>query len=95
LSSMPQPASSADGQAPAEEVILGVDTHKDAHVAAVLTLVGVVLDSRSFRATAAGYAQLLAWARTFGTPRRAGVGVRFLLSERSIGAHAARANWSL
>ncbi|MPY30193.1 IS110 family transposase [Streptomyces adustus] len=62
------------GDLPAtEEVLLGVDTHKDTHVAAVVTVLGTVLDSRSFPATADGYRQLLSWARSFGVMRRAGV----------------------
>ncbi|MGD3112968.1 IS110 family transposase [Streptomyces sp. YGL11-2] len=55
------------------EVVLGVDTHKDMHVAAVTTTVGLVLDSAGFPATAVGYRQLLAWAREHGEVRRAGV----------------------
>ncbi|MEU2874708.1 IS110 family transposase [Streptomyces olivoreticuli] len=55
------------------EVVLGADTHKDAHVAAVTTNVGLVLDSAGFPATAAGYQQLLAWAREHGQVHRAGV----------------------
>lgn len=60
-------------EAPAEDVILGVDTHKDVHVAAVITVLGALLAHQEFPATAAGYRQLLAWARSFGTLRRAGV----------------------
>ncbi|MFC4613085.1 IS110 family transposase, partial [Streptomyces maoxianensis] len=56
-----------------DEVVLGVDTHKDVHVAAVVTVVGLVLASSSFPATAAGYGQLLGWARRYGDVRRAGV----------------------
>ncbi|WP_214371388.1 IS110 family transposase [Pseudonocardia sp. H11422] len=56
-----------------EEVVLGVDTHKDLHVAAVLSGLGALLASKSFPATAAGYRRLLAWARAFGPLRRAGV----------------------
>jgi transposase len=56
-----------------DEVILGVDTHKDRHVAAVTTAVGVLLASKAFPTTAVGYHQLLVWAQTFGTLRRAGV----------------------
>jgi len=56
-----------------EEVILGVDTHKDTQVAAVITAVGVLVDSQPFPATMAGYRQLLSWARGFGLLRRAGV----------------------
>ncbi|MFB7216348.1 hypothetical protein [Streptomyces sp. NPDC056255] len=42
---------------PAEEVLLGVDTHKDVHAAAMVTVLGAVLDGRSFPATAEGYRQ--------------------------------------
>jgi transposase len=55
------------------EVILGVDTHKDLHVAAVISMLGVLLGTARFPTTAAGYRQLLSWARGFGTSRRAGV----------------------
>jgi transposase len=54
-------------------VVVGVDTHKDVHVAAILTPMGAVLGSRGFPAHPEGYAQLLAWARSFGVLRRAGV----------------------
>ncbi|WP_234443714.1 IS110 family transposase [Streptomyces sp. NRRL B-24484] len=55
------------------EIVLGVDTHKDAHVAAVVTAAGAFVDSRSFPATADGYRSLLDWARTSGRLDRAGV----------------------
>jgi transposase len=71
--SMPQPAQPDHNTSATDEVILGVDTHKDNHVAAVITALGAVAASRSFPTTMAGYHQLLAWARTFGTLRRAGV----------------------
>ena len=58
---------------PGEDVILGVDTHKDFHVAAVITVLGAVVAHQQFPATAHGYHQLLAWARSFGALRRAGV----------------------
>ncbi|MBT2510669.1 transposase, partial [Streptomyces sp. ISL-98] len=58
---------------PSEDVVLGVDTHKDVHVAAVITMTGALLDTRSFRTTQEGYRQLLAWARAFGRLQRAGV----------------------
>ncbi|TLS46136.1 IS110 family transposase [Streptomyces montanus] len=57
----------------AVDVVLGVDTHKDVHVAAVLTVLGALLATRSFPATLAGYRDLLAWTRTFGVVHRAGV----------------------
>ncbi|MEU1466178.1 IS110 family transposase [Streptomyces sp. NPDC005727] len=56
-----------------EDVVLGVDTHKDSHVAAVTTIAGVMLDTRSFPTTREGYRQLLSWARSFGRLQRAGV----------------------
>ena len=56
-----------------DEVVLGVDTHKDVHVAAVISMLGVLLGSRSFPTTGTGYRQLLRWATGFGTVRRAGV----------------------
>jgi transposase len=56
-----------------EEVVLGVDTHKDFHVAAVITILGTLVGSKTFPTTAAGYQALLKWARAFGTVRRAGV----------------------
>nr|WP_246430566.1 IS110 family transposase [Streptomyces rectiverticillatus] len=58
---------------PAGEVVLGVDTHRDAHVGAVLSVMGAVLDTGEFPATAAGYRDLLKWARKLGAVRRAGV----------------------
>jgi transposase len=57
----------------AVDVVLGVDTHKNVHVAAVLTGLGALAGTSTFPTTAAGYRQLLAWAQTFGQVRRAGV----------------------
>ncbi|MFE9690575.1 IS110 family transposase [Micromonospora sp. NPDC005806] len=73
MSSMPNTAPDGQPDPAGEEVILGVDTHKDAHVAAVTTPLGVQVASASFPTTAAGYRDLLAWARGFGDLRRAGV----------------------
>jgi transposase len=58
---------------PAAEIVLGVDTHKDFHVAAALTIDGMLVGSNKFRATAVGYRQLLAWASGLGQLRQAGV----------------------
>ncbi|MFE9637103.1 IS110 family transposase [Streptomyces sp. NPDC006463] len=55
------------------EVVLGVDTHKDMHVAVVVNPLGALLGSCPFQATAAGHRELLKWARSFGVLRRAGV----------------------
>ena len=73
MSSMPQPIHHDQDDNTASEVILGVDTHKDLHAAAVISPLGVLLSSEMFPATAAGYQALLAWAGRFGTLRRAGV----------------------
>ncbi|MFE6800067.1 IS110 family transposase [Streptomyces sp. NPDC057681] len=74
ITSMPQPPLHTRPEEPlAEDVILGVDTHKDVHVAAVITVLGAFLAHQEFPATAAGYRQLLCWASSFGALRRAGV----------------------
>ncbi|OEV37415.1 transposase [Kitasatospora aureofaciens] len=57
----------------AEDVILGVDTHKDIHVAAVITTLGASLAHQEFPTTAVGYRQLISWAKSFGIVRRAGI----------------------
>jgi len=51
----------------------GVDTHADLHVAAALDSVGGLLGVQEFPATAAGYAELLGWLRSFGNLALAGV----------------------
>ena len=55
------------------EVILGVDTHLDAHVGAVISDTGKLLGTRSVSTDAAGYLNLLTWANSFGHLRRGGV----------------------
>jgi transposase len=59
--------------APELVVTGGVDTHLDLHVAAALNHLGGVLATASFPTTTAGYRQLLAWLRSFGTLGRVGV----------------------
>ncbi|MGH3085371.1 MAG: IS110 family transposase [Gaiellaceae bacterium] len=49
-------------------VAIGVDTHKDVHVAVALDGFGAQLDSREVATTAAGYRSLLAWALELGVP---------------------------
>ncbi|MCX4671134.1 transposase [Streptomyces sp. NBC_01381] len=77
MSTSTVPSTSLSPQArrrrPGGEAVLGVDTHRDAHVAAVLSVNGVVLATDEFPATAAGYRDLLKWARKSGVVRRAGV----------------------
>ena len=55
------------------EVTGGVDTHADAHVAAVIDSLGRHLEDKSFPATRAGYQDLIGWLVSFGTPTVVGV----------------------
>ncbi|MEU3537910.1 IS110 family transposase [Streptomyces paromomycinus] len=55
------------------EAVLGVDTHRDFHVAAVLAMTGRTLGIERFPATANGYRQLFTWACQWGDIRCAGV----------------------
>jgi transposase len=54
-------------------VTLGVDTHADVHVGVALDHLGRRLGSRAVPTTPAGYAELVAWARPFGTLERVGI----------------------
>jgi transposase len=49
-------------------VAIGVDTHKDTHVAVALDVLGVQLDQCVVEATLAGYKRLLSWAARLGQP---------------------------
>jgi len=55
------------------DVVVGVDTHKDEHVAVALDGVGRRLDEILIEATAAGYAEVLTWADELGPPAVFGV----------------------
>jgi transposase len=57
----------------ADDLVLGVDTHKDVHVAAVLDRLGRRLAIRDFPATDAGNAQMARWLDSLGTVTDAGV----------------------
>ncbi len=54
-------------------VTVGVDTHADLHVAAVLDQVGRLLTVASLAATTRGYVQLAAQAESFGTVDKVGM----------------------
>jgi transposase len=54
-------------------VTVGVDTHADVHVAAVLDPTGCLLETRGFPATTRGYAQLATWAESFGQVDKIGM----------------------
>ena len=56
-----------------EVITLGVDTHKDTHVAVALDGLGRRLGTLSVPAIPAGYENLVNWARGFGPLERAGV----------------------
>jgi transposase len=49
-------------------VAIGVDTHKEVHVAVALDALGAQLDSREIATTRDGYGLLLSWARELGVP---------------------------
>ncbi|MFJ9543745.1 transposase [Streptomyces sp. NPDC101225] len=71
MSSIMQPTVPCHVPAEAEEdILLGVDTHKDVHAADVITTPGVAPDGRGFPETAEGYRQLPSWTRLFSMLRR-------------------------
>lgn len=70
---MPQPPEPSQTHTDIGEVVLGVDTHKDFHVAAVISALGVLVGTHRFPTTVSGYRRMLSWANQFGTVRRAGV----------------------
>ena len=48
-------------------ILIGVDTHKQTHVAVAINRLGARLADCSIAADGAGYAELVAWARALGT----------------------------
>jgi transposase len=59
--------------APAPPVTVGVDTHLDQHVAAVIDQTGRLLGTQAFPASTRGYVALVTWAEGFGPVERVGV----------------------
>jgi transposase len=59
--------------APASPVTVGVDTHLDLHMAAVLDRTGRLLDTEAFPASTRGYVALVTWAERYGPVERIGV----------------------
>jgi transposase len=53
---------------PLGRVVIGVDTHKHVHAAAVLDERGALLGTATFDADSAGYQELIGWSARFGTP---------------------------
>jgi transposase len=54
-------------------IVVGVDSHKATHQAAVLDITGALLGNESFAASTAGYHELEAWLATLGTIECVGV----------------------
>ena len=54
----------------AVEVIIGVDTHKDQHVAVAIDGLGVWLGEKHVRVTTCGYKELERWSRSLGRDPR-------------------------
>jgi transposase len=59
--------------APAIAVTVGVDTHLDQHVAAVIDQSGRLCGTKAFAASTRGYVALVTWAERFGAVERIGV----------------------
>jgi Transposase len=59
--------------APSAPVTVGVDTHLETHVAAVVDQTGRLLDIQGFPASTRGYVALVTWAERFGPVARVGV----------------------
>jgi transposase len=59
--------------APLVSVTVGVDTHRDVHVAAVVDHTGRLLGTQVFPASTRGYVALVTWAERFGPVERVGV----------------------
>jgi transposase len=64
---------SSESPATASEVILGIDTHLDVHVAVALDGLGRRLGELNVPTTVKGYQKLLRWANGFGPVCCAGV----------------------
>ena len=57
----------------ADEVIIGVDTHKDQHVAVAIDGRGVRLGEKYVPATTCGYKELERWSRSLGAIHAFGI----------------------
>jgi transposase len=54
-------------------IVVGVDSHKETHQAAVLDITGALLGNERFAASLAGYRELEEWLATLGTIQRVGI----------------------
>src|SRR4029450_9347579 len=59
--------------APISPVTVGVDTHLDQHVAAVIDQAGRLRDTKAFAGGPGGYVALVTWAEGFGPVERIGI----------------------
>jgi transposase len=55
------------------QLILGVDTHLDLHVAVLINTIGQVICTAEFETNSIGYNKLLRWCQSFGNLTKAGV----------------------
>lgn len=56
-----------------DQLVLGVDTHLEVHVAAIMNPAGQLLGSKDFSVSTTGYIDLWQWAGAFGNLSVAGV----------------------
>src|SRR3546814_7886684 len=56
-----------------EAVVIGIDTHKDVHVAVAINGLGARLATASFPVTSQGYRQVAAWAAEYGVVHAFGI----------------------
>jgi transposase len=96
-------ASESMAEAEPRRVIVGVDTHKDVHVAMAKDELGCALGHMTIPASAKGYQALLAWSRELGTVQAFGVEgtgcygaalARYLRREREVVIEVIRPNRS-
>lgn len=59
-------ATHPDHHPASEQLVIGVDTHKNRHVAAALTLNGAVVDHLEFATTSTGLTEAIGWAAGLG-----------------------------
>ena len=58
---------------PTNQLILGVDTHLDLHVAVLINMIGQVVCTEKFETNNKGYNKLLKWCNSFGKLFKSGV----------------------
>ena len=74
------------------DVIVGVDTHKDEHIAVAIDGLGGLIDKPKLAAaTPDGYAELLVWAQSLGETMRSGSRAAGRTARVSLGSFAVTA----